>query len=66
MEISPIPTLSKEINNIREATASIIADHIIPNEAKIYKGGEKAKGQREEIRLEVKKKKLWAPHLPKE
>ena len=66
MEISPIPTLSKEINNIREATASIVADQIIPNESKIYKGGEKAKGLREEIRSEVKKKKLWAPHLPKE
>ena len=48
MEISPIPTLSKEINNIREATASIVADQIIPNESKIYKGGEKAKGLREE------------------
>ena len=34
MEISPIPTLSKEINNIREATASIVADQIIPNELK--------------------------------
>ena len=57
MEISPIPTLSKEINNIREATASIVANQIIPNESKIYKGGEKAKGLREEIRSEVKKKK---------
>ena len=46
MEISPIPTLSKEINNIREATASIVADQIIPNESKIYKGGKKAKGLR--------------------
>ena len=66
MEISPIPTLSKEINKIRESTASIVADQIIPNEAKIYKGGDDAKALREEIRSEVKKKKLWAPHLPKE
>ena len=66
MEISPIPTLSKEINKIRESTASIVADQIIPNEAKIYKGGDNAKALREEIRSEVKKKKLWAPHLPKE
>ena len=59
MEISPIPTLSKEINKIRESTASIVADQIIPNEAKIYKGGDNAKALREEIRSEVKKKKLW-------
>ena len=43
MEISPIPTLSKEINKIREATASIVADQIIPNEPIIYKGGDNAK-----------------------
>ena len=66
MEISPIPTLSKDINKIRESTASIVADQIIPNESKIYKGGDDAKALREEIRSEVKKKQLWAPHLPKE
>ena len=46
MEISPIPTLSKEINKIREATASIVADQIIPNESKIYKNKKKSKGLR--------------------
>ena len=66
MEISPIPTLSKEINKIREATASIVADQIIPNEPIIYKGGDNAKSLRNEIKSEVKKKKLWAPHLPEE
>ena len=66
MEISPIPNLSKEINKIREATASIVADQIIPNEPIIYKGGDSAKSLRNEIKSEVKKKKLWAPHLPEE
>ena len=57
MEISPIPTLSKEINKIRESTASIVADQIIPNEAKIYKGGDDAKGSegRNKIRSEEEK-----------
>ena len=64
MEISPIPTLSKEINKIREATASIVADQIIPNEPIIYKGGDNAKSLRDEIKSEVNYKKLWAPHLP--
>ena len=63
MEISPIPTLSKEINKIRESTASIVADQIIPNEAKIYKGGDDAKALREEIKSEVKRKQFWLGHL---
>ena len=46
MEISPIPTLSKDINKIRESTASIVANQIIPNESKIYKGGDDAKALR--------------------
>ena len=58
MEISPISTLSKEINKIREATASIVADRIIPNEPIIYKGGDNAKSLRDEIKSEVKKKKI--------
>jgi acyl-CoA dehydrogenase len=66
MEISPIPTLSKEINKIRENTAEIVADKIIPNESIFYEGGKNAKKLREEIKKEVKDKKLWAPHLPEE
>ena len=65
MEISPIPTLSKEINKIRESTASIVADQIIPNEAKIYKGGDDAKALREEIISEVKKKIFYGFQIKK-
>ena len=32
MQISPIPTLSDEINDIRTRTANIVAEKIIPNE----------------------------------
>jgi hypothetical protein len=43
MQISPIPTLSKEINDIRLRTADIVANRIIPNERTIYEGGDKSK-----------------------
>ena len=43
MQISPIPTLSEEINDIRLRTADIVANRIIPNEATIYAGGDKSK-----------------------
>ena len=39
MQISPIPTLSKDINEIRSKTANIVAEQIIPNEKEIYKKG---------------------------
>ena len=43
MQISPIPTLSDEINDIRLRTADIVANRIIPNEGTIYAGGDKSK-----------------------
>ena len=66
MQISPIPTLSDEINDIRTRTASIVAEKIIPNEKEIYSKSENSSSVRKEIRDEVKKEKLWAPHLPEE
>ena len=66
MQISPIPTLSEEINDIRLRTADIVANRIIPNESTIYAGGDKSKKLRKEINEEVKKQGLWAPHLPSE
>ncbi len=66
MEIKPIPTLSEDVNDIRNRTANIVAEHIIPNEKDIYSGGDKSKSLREDIRQEVKNQKLWAPHLPEE
>ena len=66
MQISPIPTLSDEINDIRTRTANIVAEKIIPNEKEIYSKSENSSSVRKEIRDEVKKEKLWAPHLPEE
>ena len=66
MQISPISTLSEEINDIRLRTADIVANRIIPNEGVIYAGGDKSKKLRKEINEEVKKQGLWAPHLPQE
>ena len=66
MQISPIPTLSDDINKIRTKTANIVAEQIIPNEKEIYKGGDTAKTIRAEIRETVKSENLWAPHLPEE
>ena len=43
MQISPISTLSEEINDIRLRTADIVANRIIPNEGVIYAGGDKSK-----------------------
>ena len=64
MQISPIPTLSEEINDIRLRTADIVANRIIPNEATIYAGGDKSKKLRKEINISkirkyiLKQKKL--------
>ena len=49
MQISPISTLSEEINDIRLRTADIVANRIIPNEGVIYAGGDKSKKLRKEI-----------------
>ena len=66
MQISPIPTLSEDINDIRTRTANIVAEKIIPNEREIYSKSENASSIRNEIRKEVQKEKLWARHLPEE
>ena len=49
MQIAPIPTLSDEINDIRLRTADIVANRIIPNEGKIYAGGDKSKKLRKQL-----------------
>lgn len=67
MEISPVPTLDPEINDVRMATANIVNRYIIPNEDILGQG---KPDERErvvhETREAVKKAGLWAPHLPKE
>ena len=66
MQISPIPTLDDETNQIRLMTAEIVANHIIPAEHFLRRRDER--GVKEWARLinMVKQKGLWAPHLPEE
>ena len=42
MQISPIPTLDDETNQIREMTAKIVAEDVIPNEHLLRRGMENA------------------------
>ncbi len=75
MNVKPIPTVDERINDIRMRTAEIVNTHILPNETKLWgtrrgQGSDvdrkEAKELREEIKAEVKKAGLWAPHLPQE
>ena len=67
MQISPIPTLDDETNQIRSLTAEIVADHIIPNEHQLTRRGDPKTGELwAELTAMVKSKGLWAPHLPEE
>ena len=66
MQISPIPTLDAEVNDIRLRTADIVTQQIIPNERLLAVPGREAHDLRESIRADVKRQNLWAPHLPVE
>ena len=66
MQISPIPTLDPEVNDIRLRTADIVTQQIIPNERLLAVPGRQAHDLRESIRADVKRQNLWAPHLPVE
>ena len=76
MNVKPIPTLDDRINEIRTKTADIVNEWILPNESKLWglgRNGEVTDHQRrealqlrEEIKEQVWKAGLWAPHLPKE
>ena len=66
MQISAIPNLPDEINDIRQKTAAIVNDMIVPGEPTLAGGGEQASALRKKIRQRVKDEKLWAPHLPVE
>ena len=67
MQISPIPTLDDETNQLRMMTADIVANHIIPNEHFLIRRGdpETPKHWARLIHL-VKERGLWAPHLPEQ
>jgi acyl-CoA dehydrogenase len=76
MNVSPLPTVSDRINQIRLATAEIVNKDILPNEEKLsawHSQGEATQEAREEageirsqIQDKVRKAGLWAPHLPEE
>ena len=67
MQISPIPALDDETNQIRLLTADIVANHVIPNEHFLArrKDPEAHKHWGRLMNL-VKERGLWAPHLPQE
>jgi acyl-CoA dehydrogenase len=77
MNVKPVPMLDDEVNDIRLATAEIINQDILPSEGKLWgwisdsanapnEVIEEARQLRHQIQDRVKKRKLWAPHLPRE
>ncbi len=68
LQVSPIPSLSDEINQIRMDTAKIVGEHIIPNEDKLNTPADNPERQSlvYELQTYVKESNLWAPHLPVE
>jgi acyl-CoA dehydrogenase len=65
LQISAIPTLDDETNQIRALTARIVTEEIIPNEHFLGRGAESAELWAR-IQKVVKESGLWAPHLPEE
>jgi len=76
INVSPIPTLDEEINDIRLRTAQIINEEILPIEDRLWRWRRNAESStadreesrvlREQVKEKVKAAGLWAPHLPKE
>ena len=76
MNVKPIPTLDERTNEIRMKTAGIVNEWILPNESKLWNLGRNGEASdedrrqavelREQIKAEVSKAGLWAPHLPTE
>ena len=81
INVTPIPGLDPEINDIRRRTADFINAEILPNEEVLWRsrrgrGARPATTEstsrrrsiemREEIKAKVNQAGLWAPHLPKE
>ncbi len=73
MNVQPIPNIPERINEIRQLTASIVNNEILPNESILWaaRGGrykdsdvEEGRRVREDIKHKVKEAGLWAPHLP--
>jgi acyl-CoA dehydrogenase len=76
MNVEPIPTVSDRINEIRQLTARIVNDEILPNENMLWgwQSGqhfteadrEESRHLRDHIKERVRQSGLWAPHLPTE
>ncbi len=77
MNVKPVPAIDDEINEIRLATAEIVNTQILPVEDKLWgwvsdsantpnEVIKEARELRHQIQDNVKKEKLWAPHLPRE
>jgi acyl-CoA dehydrogenase len=63
VQISPIPHLDDETNQIRLLTADLVTREVIPNEHLLRRGKEAAECWAR-IQGLVKQAGLWAPHLP--
>ena len=76
INVTPVPTLDEEINDIRLRTAQIINEEILPIEDRLWRWRRSAESTaadrdesrmlREQVKEKVKAAGLWAPHLPKE
>ena len=66
MQISPIPTLDDETNHLRQVTAEIVANEIIPSEHFLRQSREESVKHWVRLINLVKQAGLWAPHLPEE
>jgi acyl-CoA dehydrogenase len=76
MNVKPVPTLDDRINDIRGRTAAIVNEWIVPNESVLWASRradgddpalrEEGRKLRREIKAQVRREGLWAPHLPQE
>ncbi len=66
MQVSPIPTLDDHTNQIRQMTADIVANHVIPAENTQRQRNQHAAQVFKDLQQKVKQAGLWAPHLPEE
>lgn len=68
LSVSPIPSLSDEVNDVRLRTAKIVGEYIIPQEKILGgdEGEEKRDSLYEELKNHTREQGLWKPHLPSE
>ncbi len=80
INVTPIPGLDPQINDIRRRTADFVNTEILPNEEILWRSRRRAEldgdereasrqqsiEMREKIKAKVNEAGLWAPHLPTE